>query len=48
MIVINSPTAVERDHMRWYFNDGGEAAAAAKLRFGLRVGVAQGVDCADE
>jgi hypothetical protein len=43
MVVIESFTVVERS-LRRYFNDGGKAAAAAaQLRFGLSVGVAQGL-----
>jgi hypothetical protein len=40
MVVIESFSVVEGDHMWRYFNNGGKAAAgAAKLRFGLSVGV---------
>jgi hypothetical protein len=44
MVVIESFTVDQRDHMRRYFNNGGKAAAAApELCFCLSVGVAQGV-----
>jgi hypothetical protein len=45
MVVVESFTVIERDLIRRYINDGGKAAAAAvKLCFGLKVGVAQGAD----